>query len=180
VRSSLSGTLPARLGGACFGEPRDGAGPPLLAAHNAWQSACHYNTELRLRLPRLSGTLPSVGVGTLDLRGCSRLSGTLPSWARRAASSSSADAAATASALMTPAVMSATAAAVSSLMVAMLRKIAVGRRGWAEGGGLWRSWRQRTCSWSRVGPVTNGDKCDARVHATKTVGVSAMFLQCES
>ena len=52
---------------------------------SSWQSVCHYNTELRLRLPRLSGTLPrrgppSVAVGAFDLRGCGRLSGTLPSW----------------------------------------------------------------------------------------------------
>jgi hypothetical protein len=130
VRSDrLSGTLPPRLGGVC------GTEAPPMAAHNAWASACHFSTELRLSLPRLSGTLyslwlyslwlyslwlyslwlyslwlyslwlyslwlyslwlyslwlpligtlperlPGVGVGLLDLRGCSRLSGTLPSW----------------------------------------------------------------------------------------------------
>ena len=54
VRSDrLSGTLPPRLGGVC--EPH--AGAPPMAAHNAWASACHFSTELRLSLPRLSGTL---------------------------------------------------------------------------------------------------------------------------
>ena len=82
VRSGhLSGTLPSRLGCVC-GEPHAGALP--MAAFNAWASACHFSTELRLSLPRLSGTLPErlpgVGVGQLNLRGSSRLSGTLPSW----------------------------------------------------------------------------------------------------
>ena len=79
VRSDrLSGTLPPRLGGVC-----EQAQPPM-AAHNAWASACHFSTELRLSLPRLSGTLPErlpgVGVGLLDVRGCTRLSGSVPSW----------------------------------------------------------------------------------------------------
>ena len=57
VRSDrLSGTLPPRLGGVC--EPH--AGAPPMAAHNAWASACHFSTELRLSLPRLSGTLYSL------------------------------------------------------------------------------------------------------------------------
>ena len=71
VRSGhLSGTLPSRLGCVC-GEPHAGALP--MAAFNAWASACHFSTELRLSLPRLSGTLPErlpgVGVGQLNLRG---------------------------------------------------------------------------------------------------------------
>ena len=83
VRSDhLSGTLPPRLGGVCSESPR--AGAPPMAAHNSWASACHFSTELRLSLPRLSGTLterlPGVGVGLLDVRGCTRLSGSVPSW----------------------------------------------------------------------------------------------------
>ena len=58
VRSDrLSGTLPPRLGGVC-GEPHAGALP--MAAHNSWASTCHFSTELRLSLPRLSGTLYSL------------------------------------------------------------------------------------------------------------------------
>ena len=57
VRSDrLSGTLPPRLGGVCERNLRNLYAPPM-AAHNAWASACHFSTELRLSLPRLSGTL---------------------------------------------------------------------------------------------------------------------------
>ena len=64
VRSDrLSGTLPLRLGGVCESH----ADAPPMAAHNAWASACHFSTELRLSLPRLSGTLYSLWLYSLWL-----------------------------------------------------------------------------------------------------------------